>query len=322
MIKNLQRRHLILASALLAAFCAHAEDWPAKPVKIIVPFAAGGGSDFVARFVANKLTAALGQPFVVDNKPGAGGNIGVEAGVRSPADGYTLILIASSYTVNPSVYKLRFDPVNDIAPVVRVAQGPLILVSNEKFAAKNVKEMIALAKSQPDKITFASSGSGSIVHAAGELLNQRAGIKLTHVPYKGTAPALNDTIAGSTDLFFSSAAAALPQIHAGKLRALAVTTPARSPALPDVPTVQESGVGDYAVTLWHGLVAPKGTPAAVVEKINAAVNQALQLPETAEKLKTDGMAPAGGSSAEFANTIKTEVETWHKLSRTVNLKAD
>lgn len=315
-------RRLLLAATALAACSAHAQDWPSKPVKIVVPFAAGGGSDFVGRFVASKLQTALGQPFVVDNKPGAGGNLGVEIGVKAPADGYTLILIASSYTVNPSVYKLKFDPVADITPVVRVAQGPLVVVANPALPAKSLKELVALAKAQPDKITFASSGSGSIVHAASELLNQRAGIKMTHVPYKGTAPALNDTIAGSTDLFLSSAAAALPQIHGGKLRALAVTTDRRIPSLPDVPTVKEAGIDNYSVTLWHGLVAPKDTPPAIVEKINAAVNKALQSPETSEKLKADGMAPAGGSSAEFAAVIKNEVETWHKLSATVPLKAD
>ncbi|NML44438.1 tripartite tricarboxylate transporter substrate binding protein [Ramlibacter sp. G-1-2-2] len=316
------RRRVVLAAALMTAFAAHAEDWPTKPVKIIVPFATGGGSDFVARFIANKLQAAFGQAFVVDNRPGAGGNLGVEMGVKSPADGYTLTLVASSYTVNPAVYKLKFDPVTDIAPIVQIAQGPLILCANPGLPAKSVQELVALAKAQPGKVNFASSGTGGIAHAAGELFAQRAGVKLTHIPYKGTGPAMNDTIGGTTQLFFSSAASAIPQIQGGKLRALAVTTAQRVPALPDVPTAQEAGVGNYTVTLWHGLIAPKGTPPAVIEKINAAVNKIMQSKETADVLKGDGMAPAGGSAAQFATIIRSEIDTWQQLSTTVNLKAE
>ncbi|OZI37372.1 ABC transporter substrate-binding protein [Bordetella genomosp. 10] len=325
MIKK-YRRTLLLSAAALAVLTATAtqaaDQWPSKPVRIVVPFAAGGGSDFEARFIASKLSGSLGQSIVVENKPGAGGNLGAEYGVRAAPDGYTLTLIASSYTVNPSVFKLKFDPVNDIAPIVRISQGPLILVANPKLPAKTFKEFIALAKAEPGKITFASSGTGSIVHAAGELLNQRAGIKLRHIPYKGTGPALADTLSGTVDVFFSSAAAAIPMIQSGKLRALAVTTAERIPTLPDVPTVQESGVPDYAVPLWHGLIAPKGTPPEIVEKINAAVNSALQSTDLAEKLKAEGLTPAGGTSAEFASIIKNEVATWHKLSSTVALKAD
>ncbi|ALM84593.1 tripartite tricarboxylate transporter substrate binding protein [Bordetella sp. N] len=325
MIKT-YRRKLLLSAAALAVLSASsvqaAEKWPSKPLRIIVPFAAGGGSDFEARFIASKLTDLLGQSIVVENKPGAGGNLGTEYGVRAAPDGYTLTIIASSYTVNPSVFDLKFDPVKDIAPIVRIAQGPLILVANPKLKAKTFKEFLELAKSEPGKLTFASSGTGSIVHAAGELLSQRAGIRLRHIPYKGTGPALADTLSGTVDVFFSSAAAAIPMIQSGKLRALAVTTAERIPALPDVPTVQESGVPDYAVPLWHGLIAPKGTPPEVIEKINAAVNSTLQSKDFADRLKAEGLTPAGGTSAEFATTIKTEVDLWHKLSSTVPLKAN
>lgn len=316
------RRRALLAAALFASFAAHGEDWPTKPVKIIVPFAPGGGSDIVARFIATKLQLALGQPFVIDNRPGAGGNLGAEAGVKSAPDGYTLTLIASSYTVNPSVYKLKFDPVADITPIVQISQGPLILCANPKVAATTVKELVALAKKDPGKVNFASSGTGGIAHAAGELFSQRAGIKLTHVPYKGTAPAMNDTMAGNTELYFSSAATAIPQIQAGKLRALAVTTSRRVPALPDVPTVQEAGVENYSVTLWHGLIAPKGVAPEIVAKINATVNKVLQLKETEEKLQSDGVSPSGGTAAQFGATIKSEVELWKQLSSQVNLKSE
>jgi tripartite-type tricarboxylate transporter receptor subunit TctC len=321
------RRRLIAATLSVAALVAvpytvSAQEWPSKPVKIVVPFAPGGGSDFIARYIARRLTEELKQPFIVDNKPGAGGNIGAEQGIKSPPDGYTLTLIASSYTVNPSVYKLNFDPINDITPIVQISQGPLIIVTNPSLPAKNLKEFIALAKAKPNEINYASSGQGSIIHAATELFDQRAGVKMTHVPYKGSGPALTDTIAGTTQVFFSSASTAIPQIQAGKLRAIGVTTAKRIPALPDVPTVGESGVANYDVTLWHGLIGPKGMPPAIVNKINAAVVKALQLKESEEQLQNDGVSPAGGTSQKFGETIKKETEMWRKVVADANIKAE
>ena len=313
-----------LAAAFVAALAlpAYAQEWPTKPVKIVVPFAPGGGSDFIARYIAKRLGDELHQPFIVDNKPGAGGNIGTEQGIKSPPDGYTLTLIASSYTVNPSVYKLSFDPVADITPIIQVSQGPLVIVSNTAFAPKTLPELVAYAKAHPGEVNFASSGPGSIVHAASELFNQRAGIKMTHVPYKGSGPALTDTIGGTTQVFFSSASTAVPQITGGKLRALAVTTTKRIPALPDVPTVAESGVKDYDVVLWHGLIGPKGLSPAIVAKINAAVTKALKLKDTEEQLKNDGVAPAGGSPEQFGQTIRREIELWRKVVAEANIKAE
>jgi tripartite-type tricarboxylate transporter receptor subunit TctC len=313
-----------LASVALAAasLSTSAQDWPTKPVKIIVPFAPGGGSDFIARYIARRLTDELKQPFIVDNKPGAGGNIGTEQGVKSPPDGYTLTLIASSYTVNPSVYKLNFDPVKDITPIIQISQGPLIIVVNPALPAKNLKEFIALAKAKPDSINFASSGQGSIIHAATEMFNQQAGTKMTHVPYKGSGPALTDTIAGQTQVFFSSASTAMPQIQGGKLRAIGVTTAKRIPALPDVPTVKESGVPTYDVTLWHGLIGPKGMPPAIVNKVNAAVAKALKMKESEEQLQNDGVAPAGGSPQQFGETIRKEIDLWKKVVADANIKAE
>jgi tripartite-type tricarboxylate transporter receptor subunit TctC len=313
---------LALATLLAAPMLSLAQDWPVKPVKIVVPFAPGGGSDFIARYIAKRLTDDLKQPFIVENKPGAGGNIGTEQGLKSPADGYTLTLIASSYTVNPSVYKLNFDPVADMTPIVQISQGPLLIVVPPSLPAKTLQEFIAMAKAKPDSINFASSGPGSIVHAASELFNLRAGIKMVHVPYKGSGPALTDTLSGTTQVFFSSASTALPQIQGGKLRALAVTTAKRIPALPNVPTVMESGVADYNVTLWHGLIGPKGMDPKIVEKINATVLKALKLKETEEQLQNDGVAPAGGSAAQFGATIKAEIELWRKVVAAANIKAD
>ena len=316
-------RAIALAVAAMSALPTMAQqDWPTKPVKIVVPFAPGGGSDFIARYIARRLSEELKQPFIVDNKPGAGGNIGTEQGIKSAPDGYTLTLIASSYTVNPSVYKLNFDPVADITPIIQVSQGPLVIVANANLPVKTLPEFIAYAKAKPGEVNFASSGPGSIVHAASELFNQRAGVKMVHVPYKGSGPALTDTIAGQTQVLFSSASTAVPQIAGGKLKALAVTTTTRIPALPNVPTVAESGVKDYDVTLWHGLIGPKGMSAEIVAKINAAVTRALKLKETEEQLKNDGVAPAGGTPQQFGATIKREIELWRKVVAEAGIKAE
>ncbi|QJR10751.1 hypothetical protein DSM104443_01820 [Usitatibacter rugosus] len=315
---------LAIAALLAAPSLAHAQaaDWPNKPVRIVVPFAPGGGSDFIARYIARRLSEELKQPFIVENKPGAGGNIGAEQGIKSPPDGYTLTLIASSYTVNPSVYKINFDPVADMTPIVQISQGPLLIVVNPNVAAKTLGELVALAKAKPNEIYFASSGSGSIVHAASEYFNLKAGTKMTHVPYKGSGPAMTDTIAGQTQVFFSSASTAMPQINAGKLRVLAVTTSKRIPALPNTPTVIEAGVPGYDVTLWHGLIGPKGMPPEIVNKINAAVVKALKLKETEDQLQNDGVAPAGGTPQQFGTTIKTEIEMWRKVVADASIKAD
>ena len=320
MIRSLKA--FIAATLALALPAIAQQDWPTKSVKIVVPFAPGGGSDFIARYIARRLTDELKQPFIVENKPGAGGNIGTEQGIKSPSDGYTLTLIASSYTVNPSVYTLNFDPVADITPIIQVSQGPLVIVVNPGVPAKTLQEFVALAKSRPNDIYFASSGSGSIVHAASELFNQRAGIKMTHVPYKGSGPALTDTIGGQTQVLFSSASTAVSHIQGGKLRALAVTTSKRIAALPNVPTVAESGVANYDVTLWHGLIGPKGMPTEVVNRINAAVNKALKLKETEDQLQNDGVSPAGGSPQQFGATIKTEIAMWRKVVADAGIKAD
>lgn len=314
----------IFAALLLSLFVlpAVAQQYPSKPVRIIVPFAPGGGSDFIARFMAQRLTESLGSQVIVENKPGAGGVLGIEQGIKAPADGYTLTLIASSYTVNPSIYKLNFDPVTDITPIIQMSQGPLLVVVNPALPVKNIKELIALAKSKPGEVTFASSGQGSVIHLATELFDTVAGVKMNHIPYKGTGPALTDTLAGQTNVFFSSTANAMPHVKAGKLRAIAVTTAKRIPALPDVPTVAESGVPGYDVVLWHGLIGPKGLPRAVVDRINGEVTKSLKLKETAEQLQNDGVAPAGGTPEQFAAQIKREIGVWKKVAADAGVKAE
>jgi len=314
----------VLAAAVLFAVApaAWAQHYPTKPVRVIVPFAPGGGSDFIARFMAQRLSESLGKTFIIENKPGAGGNLGTEQGVRAAADGYTLMVIASSYTVNPAIYKLNFDPVNDITAIIQFSQGPLIVLVNPSLGVNTLQELIALAKSKPGDIMFASSGQGSIIHAATELFKLKAGINMTHVPYRGTGPALTDTLAGQTQVFFSSAATALQHIQSGKLKALAVTSAKRSPALPNVPTVGEAGVAGYDVDLWHGFIGPKGLARPIVDKINQAANASLALKDTADKLANDGVAPAGGTPEQFMATIRNEIDLWKKLAADGVIKAE
>src|SRR5262245_26721111 len=245
---------LFLFLSICVAANAAAQPYPAKPVKIIVAFPPGGGNDFIARFIAARLSASVGQQFVVENRPGAGGTVGTEAGLKAPADGYTLTLVSNSYTANASLYKLRFDPVADMTPIIQVSQGPYVVVVHPSVPVQSFGEMLALAKREPDRLYFASSGNGSINHLATALLASMAGIRLNHVPYKGTGPALSDTIGGQTNALLGSPATTLPHVRAGRLRALAVTTARRIAAEPDLPTVAEAGVPGYESTLWHGLL--------------------------------------------------------------------
>jgi tripartite-type tricarboxylate transporter receptor subunit TctC len=315
----------LLAAGLLSALfsaLASAQAYPAKPVRIIVPFAPGGGSDFIARFTAQRLSGSFGSQVIVENKPGAGGLLGIEQGVRADADGYTFTLIASSYTVNPALYALKYDPVNDITPVVQISQGPMLVVVNPKVPAKSAPELVALARAKPGTLNFASAGQGSITHMACELFAYMAGIKMNHIPYKGTGPALTDTISGQTDLFCTSTATALPHVKAGRLRALAVTTANRLPAEPNVPTLAESGVKGYDVPLWHGLIAPKGMPKVAVDKMNAEVNKLLQSKDTADQLQTDGVSPKGGTPDAFRDQIRKEVELWKKTVAATGVKPE
>ena len=315
-------RSAIFAVLALAAGLAQSQQYPTKPVRIIAPFAPGGGTDFIARLIAQKLTERLGQQVIVENKPGAGGNLGAEFAVKSAPDGYTLLLVAGSYTVNPSLYKLSFDPVNDITPIVQLSQGPFVVAVHPSVPANNLKELIELARRQPDKLSYASAGSGSITHLASELFLDMAKIKIVHIPYKGTGPALNDTIAGSTQLIFGSVSTTLQFIKSGRLRGLAVTTPRRISALPDLPTVAEAGVPGYEVVLWHGLVAPKGVPRLIVDRLNREANEVLKAKDMGDLLATDGVAPAGGTPGQFRAVIKADIERWRGVVKQANIKVD
>ena len=323
-MKNPTTTFCLLTSAFcLATTAAHAQQpWPVKPIRFVAPFAPGGGTDFIGRVAAQKLTEAVKQQVIVENRPGAGGSLGAEIGAKSPPDGYTFTIIAGSYAVNPSIYKLAFDPVNDITPVIQFSQGPLVIVSHPSLPAKNAKELIAIAKAKPAQLNYATSGQGSNVHLATELFCMMAGVKMTHIPYKGTGPAVTDTMAGHTQLLWGSAAAAVPQVKNGKLKAIGVSTMKRIAALPEVPTVNEAGLKGYEVILWHGLVGPKGLAQPIVERVNGELNKSLKAKDMEDKLAADGVSPAGGTAQQFGALIKRDIDTWRKVVQTAGVKAE
>ena len=312
----------ILALGVLGAGLVSAQQYPTKPVHVIVPFAPGGGSDFIGRFIAQKLSERLGQQFIVDNRPGAGGNLGAEIAVKSAPDGYTLLLIAGSYTVNPSLYKLSYDSGNDISSIIQLSQGPFAVAVHPSIPAKTLKELIDLAKKQPDKFSYASAGQGSITHLATELFLDMARIKIVHVPYKGTGPALNDAIAGNVQLIFGSVSTSLQHIKSGRLRGLAVTTSKRISAAPELPPIAEAGVPGYEVILWHGLVGPKGIPKAIVDRLNSEAGQILKLKAMEDLLAADGVTPAGGTPEQFQALIKSDIERWRKVVERAGIKVE
>jgi tripartite-type tricarboxylate transporter receptor subunit TctC len=318
----MKRHFVVFAAVLTAVGSASAQQYPTKAIRFVAPFAPGGGTDFIARVAAQKLNEALKVPVIVENRPGAGGTLGAELGARAAPDGYTFTVIAGSYAVNPSLYKLAFDPVNDVTPVIQFSQGPFLIVVHPSLPIKTMKDLIALGKSKPDGLSYATSGQGSIVHLSTELFLFMAGIKAVHIPYKGTGPALTDTMAGNTQFLFGSIAAALPIVKQGRLRAVAVTTAKRSPALPDIPTVAESGVKGYDVILWHGLIGPKNLPRPIVDRVNGELNRGLTAKDMAEKLATDGVAAAGGTPEQFAAIIKRDIDVWRGVVKRAGVKAE
>jgi len=313
-----------LSAAVMAAALqpAMAQQYPAKPVRVIVPFAPGGGSDFTGRLVEQKLGERMGVSFLVENRPGAGGNLGAEMALKAPADGYTLLLVSASYTVNPSVYKLSFDPITEVAPIIQISGGPYVVAVHPSVPANSLAEFVALAKKQPDRLAYGTSGSGSIMHVASQYFADTAGIKVLHVPYKGTGPALQDTIGGQVQLIFGAIPATLPHVKAGRLRALAVTTATRVSAAPELPTVAEAGYPGYEVTNWHGLVGPKGLAREIVERLNREVNELIKGEDMKKLLAADGLEPAGGTSARFAEILRTEAARWGKVARQAGIKVE
>jgi tripartite-type tricarboxylate transporter receptor subunit TctC len=317
--------HLAAAAAALPAVSrfAMAQAYPSRPVRIVVGFPAGGGIDIVARLMGQWLSERLGQPVVIENRPGAGGNLGVEAVVRAAPDGYTLLWANSANAISATLYeKLNYDLIRDIAPVAGVVRVPQIMEVNPSFQAKTVPEFIAHAKANPGKLNFGSAGIGSALHVAGELFKMMAGIDMVHVPYRGGAPALTDLIGGQVEVVFDNMPSSIGHIRAGKLRALAVTTATRSQTLPDVPTVSEFVPG-YEASIWWGVGAPKGMPAEIVDKLNKEINAGLAEPKIKARLAADfGGTVLAGSPADFGKLIAEEIEKWGKVVKFSGAKPD
>ncbi len=289
------------------------QDFPSKPVRLIVPFAPGGGTDIVARMLAQKLTASFKQSVIVDNRAGGGGQIGIETAVRSVPDGYTTILMSGSYTTNAAVYKMSFDPVQDILPLGLIGNTSFIVAVHPSVQAKTIRDLVALSKAKPGSINYGSSGTGGIAHLSGELFDILAGTKMTHVPYKGTGPALNDLLGGQIQLIFGSAPATIPLVKAGKLRGLAVTTTKRSSALPEYPTVAEAGVPGYEVVLWYGVLGPKGLSSALVQRWNGEIRAATKVPDLKARLLSEGFEIEDSGSEVFFAVLKRDVEKWRDV---------
>jgi tripartite-type tricarboxylate transporter receptor subunit TctC len=323
-MNNLLRRSLLALAAFALAASAAAQSWPTKPIKVIVPYPPGGTSDILARALGPGMQAALGQAWVVENKPGATGNVGADFVAKSPPDGYTLLLgDIGSLAIAPSVVTtLPFDPVKDFAPVVMVAYSPHLLVVHPSVAAKDPKELIALAKAKPDSLNFAVSGMGGANHLAGIEFAQRAGIKWTYIPYKGGSQALTDMVGGQAQVMFNGALATQPFVKDGKLRALAVSSARRFPSMPDVPTVAELGMAGFETGSYQGIVAPANTPRDIVEKLHATITSVLASPEMKDRLDKAGAELRPQSSAQFGAFIRTEKDKWAKVVKDSGAKFD
>ena len=312
-----------VAASAVSSGVALAQPYPSKSIRMVVPFAPGGGTDVIARHLAARMSESLSRQVVVDNRAGANGIVGSEIVARAPADGYTLLFVSSPHSVNPSLYaKLPYDTLRDFAPVSMAATSPYVLVVHASLPVRNVKELIALAKAKPGQIDYASGGSGSSAHLAAELFNQMAGIKLREIPYKGAGPALTAVLAGQVAVVFGNALTVKPHIESGRLRALGIASPKRSPSAPALPTIAEAGVAGYSADAILGLLAPARTPRPIVDALNAEVHKAMRTPEMVEAMKVVGVDIALSTPEEFARIIESEMQRWGKLVRALNLKVE
>ena len=310
---------LVTATAPLSA---HAQAWPAKPLRLIAPFAPGGGADFMARLTGQPLSIALGQPVVVENRVGASGIIGYDHTLKSAPDGYSLVVVSTTYSIIPALYKLPYDPVKDMQPIIQLSRGPYIIAVHPAVPAKNIRELIALAKSSTEPIPYASSGNGANLHLVTEMFTSMAGIKMLHIPFKGTGPAITATVGGQTMVVFGSMYSTLPLVRSGRLRALAVSSAQRNPAAPEIPTVAESGLPGYDTFDWQGVVGPRGIPRPVVERLNSEFAKILQSKEVADRLLADGVVPAPGTPEEFGAFIAKEIDVVRGIVTQAGIKLD
>lgn len=310
-------------AALTLPALSLAQAFPAKPVKIVVPYPPGGTNDIVVRLLAQKLGDSMGQPFVVENKPGASGNLGAEQVARAAPDGYTLLLVTTGHSIHPSLYKnLRYNIKTDLTPVSELTRGPMLVMVTPSLPYKTIQDVIAAAKAKPGSINFGSAGNGSSTHLATELLSSMAGVKMTHIPYSGSAPAMADVMAGNAQLVMDLMFSALPQVNGGKLRAIAITGAKRSPLLPGVPTVAESGVQGFETLAWNGLMAPANTPKPIIDKLNAEIHKALDAPDMKERLRAQGFEPSPGTPEQFSALIRSEIDRWAKVVKTSGAKVE
>jgi len=313
----------VLVIVIAPSGAAGQDAWPSKPVRLILPFPPGGGTDILGRLIATQLSARLGQPVVAENRGGAGGNVGAEAAAKSAPDGYTIVLVAPSLAISPSLYsKLNYDPVRDFAPISLVATVPNVMITHPSLPVATLADFIRLAKSKPGEMNFGSGGSGTSNHLAGELFNIVAGVKLVHVPYKGVNLAMKDLLSGQVQFVVIGIPAAAPHIKAGRLRALALIAPSRAAALPDVPTVAEAGLPKFEVTTWYGILAPAGTPRPIVMRLNAEIVRIMHAPEMTQRLAGMATDPVTSTPEEFAAYIQREIAKWGGVIRQAGLKAD
>jgi len=319
----IRRRTLLAGPAAMAlAPQVSAEAWPSRPIKLVAPFAPGGGSDFTSRLIAEKMSARLGQTVIVENKPGAGGNLGAEAAIKAPADGYTYLTISGSYTINSILHKPSFDSLADIVAIGQFTDEPTVFTVNPKVPARTLKELVELCKREPGKLSYGSSGPGGLVHLGTEFFLDAAGIRATHVPYRGTALALTDLLAGNLQFLTGGTTTMLPYIKSGKLRGLAISSTKQLAAAPDIPSYGEQGYPTLDFNLWHGMIGPKGIPGEIVTRMNSELDAVLKSPEVSERLAQDGVIAMGGPSQAFMATIRAEVERWQTFIARTGIKLE
>ena len=311
------------AASFILALPAAAQGYPVKPIRLVIPFAPGGGTDITGRAIAQRMAEAWGQSVVVDNRPGANGTTAVETVVKAPADGYTLTMITSSHSVNSTLYpKLGYDLLRDLAPITQATSQPYALIIHPSVPAQSLKELIALARAKPEGLNYGSSGNGGFSHLAAAMFSSQAGVRLTHVPYRGGSPAMADVVGGQIQMMFSTILQSSPHIRAGKLRPVAVTTRTRSRALPDVPTMVESGLPNYVIAGWYGVLAPAKTPRPIVDQLNREIVRILHLPEVVERLAADGSEPVGSTPEEFGAHIRAEIARWRKVIQDAGIRGE
>lgn len=311
----------IAAGGIVAAGVAAAQDYPNKPIRVIVPLAAGGQTDVVARLLTQKLTETFRQPLIVDNRSGGGGSVGTEMAVRANPDGYTMLVVASTYAANAALSMLPYDPVNDVTPIAFLGDTGFVVSVHPSVPVKSIKDLILHDKAQPGKLNYGSGGAGSTTHLATELFNQMAGTRMAHVPYKGSGPALNDLIGGQVQFVVVSVPVAIPQIKSQRIRGLAVSSVRRSSVLPDIPAVTETVPG-YEATSWFAVFGPKGLPQNIASRWNSEINRVIQLPDVKERLASMGIESAGGSPERLRNVVKREIAKWQKVVKTANIKPE